>query len=111
MIDYKPYCWLEFITTSESILHFRVRIPNGTIYLDSSPPRDDFQNHKRTIIYNIVEGTTATERDYQYALNVATNYDPVLEDISIEIKKGDEKKGTSTTTQSEADASGGDDLF
>ena len=110
----KPYVWLEFISTSSSILHFTVLLPEGIDIPTSLPePDDDFTIRRRTITYVTSgedEGGTPHPEERDYPLDESTDYDPVLDDIIVEIVEGGtlDRKGQGSVHHAEGDTSGGD---
>jgi hypothetical protein len=112
-ISYKPYVWLESISTSASKLHFVVSLPIGIELITDVPrPDDNFDMRRRILVYKVSgEVVEPTSRPFEisYPLDESTGYDPVLDDIIVQIvEEGTmDKKGQAATHHSEGDASGG----
>jgi hypothetical protein len=108
---YKPYVWLESLTTSSSNLYFIVSLPaRTTIPVSPTDIIDNAGTRSRTIIYKIRGGTEDNNNIERYhALDASTNYDPALDDIIVQIvEETGKKKGQGSVHHSEGDASGGD---
>jgi hypothetical protein len=108
---YKPQLWLKFISSSESELHLNVLLPDGlTLGEGPSETEDDFTIRRRTIRFEAsgTPGSDLQSFERVVYLDEATGYDPVLDDIVLEIYHDGERKGKGTSHQSEGDTSGDD---
>lgn len=102
-----PYCWLKFITASESELYFICSLANGKTLSGPAYVKDP-NNKTFRIKYLITSGSGPTIEERNVRLNSSIEYDPTYEYIEVQLLENNPttEKGKGTTTQTEADSSG-----
>lgn len=108
-----PYIYLQSITADYVKLYLAIFLPEQSRLVSTSTP-EDFDNFIQGVqLYYVRDGDGGPGWHYEEVeLNSQNGFDPILEDIIVEVIVADdengtnEKKGHGTTHGSEGDASG-----
>jgi hypothetical protein len=109
-----PHLWLFCRRTDSLVVNVATDIQVPAIY-SGAVYADDFTLYRRTITFTFTKNAKGTTGmvPLEFPLDYTNDFDPVLEDIVVEVVVNNadgsqDRKGTGTTHSSEGDASGDD---